>query len=177
MANGLDLQTLVDRHYVSLYQFAVSLTHNEHEASDLTQQVFMVWVSKGHQLREGSKVKTWLFTTLYREFLQKQRRQTRFPHLELAQADDELPTVSPTVAADLDSRVALDALGQLDETFRAPLALFYLEEYSYKEIAEILEIPLGTVKSRLARGVAQLQQLLTPRAAVLAMGRKGASHG
>ena len=55
----------------------------------------------------------------------------------------------------------LTALARLDEIYRAPVALFYLEDYSYNEIAEILEVPLGTVKSRLARGLDRLYQLLT----------------
>jgi RNA polymerase sigma factor (sigma-70 family) len=60
----------------------------------------------------------------------------------------------------LDTTMVVDALARLDEAFRAPVALSYLEDYSYEEIAEILEIPLGTVKSRIARGIAQLQQAL-----------------
>jgi RNA polymerase sigma-70 factor (ECF subfamily) len=51
-------------------------------------------------------------------------------------------------------------LGRLDENHRVPVALFYLQDYAYNEIAEILEIPLGTVKSRLARGLAKLHELL-----------------
>jgi RNA polymerase sigma-70 factor (ECF subfamily) len=160
MPERLDLQTLVDSHYAGLYQFAFSLTHSEHEACDLTQQVFCVWASKGHQLREPSKVKTWLFTTLYREFLQKQRRQHRFPHIGMEEAQGQLPEISPESPTQIDSALAVNALQQLEITFRAPVALFYLEDYSYKEIAEVLRIPLGTVKSRLARGLVQLQQLM-----------------
>jgi RNA polymerase sigma-70 factor (ECF subfamily) len=55
----------------------------------------------------------------------------------------------------------LQSLAQLEEIFQAPLALFYLEDHSYKEIADILGVPLGTVKSRISRGIAQLHQSLT----------------
>jgi RNA polymerase sigma factor (sigma-70 family) len=160
MPDELDFESLVSRYYSSLYQFAFSLTRTETEASDLTQETFYVWATKGHQLRDTSKVKTWLFTTLHREFLEKQRRQIRFPHFELNQIDGELPNFSPEMVNRLDARTVLQALTQLELSYQAPVALFYLEDHSYKEIAEILEIPIGTVKSRLSRGIAQLQQIL-----------------
>jgi RNA polymerase sigma-70 factor (ECF subfamily) len=126
----------------------------------LTQQTFYVWARKGHQLRDVSKVKTWLFTTLHREFLESRRRQTRFPHYELEQVDSELPSVSPARVNQLDSPRVVQALAQVDDVYQAPVALFYIQECSYKEIADILAVPMGTVKSRIARGIAQLQKLL-----------------
>jgi RNA polymerase sigma-70 factor (ECF subfamily) len=156
-----DFELLVSRYYSTLYQFAFSLTRNEDDAGDLTQQTFYTWAHKGHQLRDPSKVKTWLFTTLYREFLEKRRRQVRFPHHELSEVNQDLPNIAPASVNELDSATVLQSLAQLEETFQAPVALFYLEDHSYKEIADILQIPLGTVKSRISRGIAQLQQLLT----------------
>jgi RNA polymerase sigma factor (sigma-70 family) len=160
MDAGVDFESLVTRYYRPLYQFAFSLTRKEAEANDLTQQTFYVWASKGHQLRDTSKVKTWLFTTLHREFLKKRRREERFTHVELEQAGNEVPAVSPTVISQLDGETVIQALGRIEELYQAPLALFYLEDYSYKEIAEILDVPIGTVQSRIARGKAQLQKLL-----------------
>jgi RNA polymerase sigma-70 factor, ECF subfamily len=161
MANDVDFENLVTAHYGPLYQFAFSLTRDEAEACDLTQQTFCIWAAKGHQLRDVSKVKTWLFTTLHREFLGSRRRQTRFPHVELEYAAAELLSVSPATIYQLDSGQLLNALGQLDEIYRAAIMLFYLEDYTYNEIAEILGIPLGTVKSRLTRGLEKLHHLLT----------------
>ena len=161
VADRPDFDSLVANYYQPLYQFAVSLTHNEADACDLTQQTFYIWAKKGHQLREKSKVKTWLFTTLHREFLHSRRRQNRFPQIEIESIVTELPTVPPPSANELDSGHLLAALAQLDELHRAPVALFYLQDYSYNEIAEILEVPLGTVKSRLARGIRRLHDLLT----------------
>jgi len=160
MAAEMDFESVVDRYYRPLYQFAFSLTRTEADASDLTQQTFYVWATKGHQLRDEAKVKPWLFTTLHREFLKTQRRQTRFPHFELSQRDHELPAVGPPAMNQLDAAQVLKSLAQLDELFQAPLALFYLEDYSYKQIAAILEVPIGTVKSRIARGMAQLEKIL-----------------
>ena len=161
MAAEQEFELLVTRYYSTLYQFAFSLARNEDDACDLTQQTFYTWARKGHQLRDRSKVKTWLFTTLYHEFLEKKRRQIRFPHYELSAAEQDLPNVAPATINELDSTTVLRSLAQLEETFQAPLALFYLEDHSYKEIADILGVPLGTVKSRISRGIGQLQQILT----------------
>jgi RNA polymerase sigma-70 factor (ECF subfamily) len=160
MADGLDFESVVARYYEPLYQFAFSLTRAEADACDLTQQTFYVWATKGHQLRDPAKVKTWLFTTLHRQFLESRRRLTRFPHNELDAASHELPVITPEMANQLDSAQVLQALQQVDEIYQAPVALFYLEDCSYKEIAEILEVPMGTVKSRISRGIGQLQSLL-----------------
>jgi len=158
---SLNFEDLIERYYQSLYQFALSLTGSEADACDLTQHTFFTWRTKGDQLRDGSKVKSWLFTTLHRAFLQARRRQTRFPHYELGEVDPELPWISPRQVSESDHEQVLDALAKIDETFRAPLSLFYLEDCPYKEIALILDVPLGTVKSRIARGIMQLKGLLT----------------
>jgi RNA polymerase sigma-70 factor (ECF subfamily) len=160
MPENVDFESLVERYYAPLYQFAFSLTRVEADACDLTQQTFTIWATKGHQLRDASKVKTWLFTTLHREFLDSRRRHARFPHFELEASEDKLPSVSPAAISSLDTAHVLNALARVDEVFQAPVSLFYLQDFSYNEIAEALGVPLGTVKSRLARGIDQLQQLL-----------------
>jgi len=161
MAERLDFENLVAAHYQPLYQFAFSLTRDEAESCDLAQQTFFIWATRGHQLRDLSKVKTWLFTTLHREFLGSRRRQTRFPHTELEAAEAELPAVPAETISRLDLEQVMAKLALVEEIYQAPVALFYLQEYSYKEIAEILEVPIGTVKSRLSRGLLRLNQLLT----------------
>ena len=155
-----DFEGLVEQYYRSLYSFAQSLTGVEAEACDLTQQTFYIWARKGHQLRDTSKVKTWLFTTLHREFLRTKRRSRRFPHQELNETEQELPLVEPVMVNQLDAEDVVAALGQVNELYRSALTLFYLEDLSYREIAETLDVPIGTVQSRLARGKAELQQLL-----------------
>jgi RNA polymerase sigma-70 factor (ECF subfamily) len=156
-----DFEHLVNAYYRSLYQFALSLTHTEAEASDMTQQTFCIWAAKGHELRDGTKAKTWLFTTLHREFLKARRKQRRFAHYDLDDVRDELPCIAPVTEQRLDASTVLEALARLPEPYQAPLALFYLGEHSYKEIAEVLEIPIGTVQSRIARGKMQLHRMLT----------------
>ncbi|HEX3718986.1 MAG TPA: RNA polymerase sigma factor [Verrucomicrobiae bacterium] len=154
---GPDIETVVAGYYEPLYRFAISLTRTEADACDLAQQTFYMWATKGHQLRDPSKVKSWLFTTLYRIFLESRRTLTRFPHSELTETDPDLPVILPEAARQLDAMQALEALTRVDEVYRAPVSLFYMEDYSYQEIADILGVPIGTVKSRMARGLAQLK--------------------
>jgi RNA polymerase sigma-70 factor, ECF subfamily len=160
MDERLDFENLVAEYYQPLYRFAFSLARDEADACDLVQQTYYIWAAKGHQLRDASRVKTWLFTTLYREFLESRRRQNRFQHVELESASAELPMAPPLSVNRLDSAHVVETLALMDDTYRAPVTLFYLQDCSYNEIAEILQVPLGTVKSRLSRGLAQLQQLL-----------------
>src|SRR5688572_21087090 len=160
MTQESEFKNLVDLYYPSLYRFAFSLTRQESDACDLTQETFYIWATKGHQVREGAKIKSWLFTTLHREYLQRFRRSSRFPQVDIGVVEGELPEVAPPSPGRLDRQNILAALSRIDPSFQAVIALFYLEDYSYPEIAQILEIPLGTVKSRISRGISQLQGLL-----------------
>ena len=155
-----DFQSLVEAHYATLFRFALSLTRSESDAADLTQQTFFIWASKGEQLRDPSRVKCWLFTTLHRQFLEIRRHDGRFPKIPLEGVLGDLPVVAANSGSSLDGQSALQALHQLDEIHRAPLALFYLEQLSYIEIANVLGIPIGTVMSRLARGKEHLRRAL-----------------
>ena len=152
--------SVVEQYYQPLYKFAFSLTRTEADACDLTQQTFYVWATKGYQVRDPAKTKTWLFTTLHRNFLQRRRKEVRFPHQELTETDADLPVVEPVSASGLDGAQVLEALSRVDEHYQSAVALFYLEDCSYKEIAEVLDVPVGTVKSRLTRGLGQLREML-----------------
>lgn len=156
----LEFEVLVEAHYKALYQFAFSLTHSEADASDLTQETFLTWARKGHQLNDKTKVKTWLFTTLHHAFLRSIRRYRRFPHQDLDTATDQIPSVPPLTGAKLDCELVMNALQRLDETYRTPLVLFYMEDIAYAEIADILGVPLGTVRSRIARAKAELCRVM-----------------
>jgi RNA polymerase sigma-70 factor (ECF subfamily) len=153
-------EAIVNEHYEPLFRFALSLTRSESDACDLTQQTFYIWATKGHQLRELSKVKTWLFTTLHRVFLGARRRQIRYPHTDLEEAGDQLPSVAPERFSAGDTSQVMTALARVDEVYQAAVALFYLEDCSYKDIAAVLGVPVGTVKSRIARGIAQLRAIM-----------------
>ncbi len=160
----LSFEHLVDSYYESLYRFALSLTRSEADACDMTQQTFYRWATKGSQLRDKSKVKSWLFTTLRREFLAVRRHEVRFPHLEISGVEeDELAPTPPSVANKMDGDSLMQALSRIDDLYRAPLVLFYLENHSYREIADILDLPAGTVMSRLSRGKQMLRQVMSQK--------------
>jgi RNA polymerase sigma-70 factor (ECF subfamily) len=155
---GDSFTQIVDAHYAPLYRFALSLSRSPADAGDLTQQTFFIWARQGHALREAGKVKSWLFTTLYREFLRGRRRAGRVAALEdLGPAESDPAAPEADLPAGLDAGLVVEALQEVEEVYRVPLTLFYLQDLSYKEIAEMLEIPIGTVMSRLSRGKAHLR--------------------
>lgn len=161
VANTIDhFETIATDHYEPLFRFALSLTRDESDARDLTQQTYYTWATKGHQLNDLSKVKSWLFTTLHRAFLTTRRKQSRFLTQDISELAEQLPALSADSGLRSDRSHVLPALARIDEVFQAPVALFYLEDYSYREIAGILDIPIGTVKSRIARGILQLRDVL-----------------
>lgn len=157
----MDFEHIVRAYYELLYRFALNMTADPALAGDLTQQTFYTWARKGHTLRDPAKVKSWLTTILYREFLRQKRHANRYADTEIGNLEDELPVSESSPADQMDADLIVSALGEIDEIYRVPLSLFYLEEYSYKEIAELLKIPPGTVMSRLARGKELLRDRLT----------------
>src|SRR5882724_9686483 len=133
MSSAEQFEAIVCQHYEALFRFAMSLTRMESDAQDLTQQTFYVWATKGHQLRDVSKVKTWLFTTLHRLFLETRRRQNRFVHdVEGGDAEPLLDVSAEPIDA-ADASDVLRALAKVDETYQAAVALFFLEDCPYKE--------------------------------------------
>ncbi|HEX9784791.1 MAG TPA: RNA polymerase sigma factor [Opitutaceae bacterium] len=182
-----EFDQLVDAHYKPLFRFAMSLSGSEARAADLVQQTFYTWAAKGHQLRDRSRAKSWLFTTLHREFLQTLRRESRM--VLLADVDDELagpsePAPEPEVIEGIETGEIYAALAEVPEVFRVPLTLFYLEEFTYAGIAEVLEVPIGTVMSRLSRGKEKLRKRLKQRSIgadgrllPFTPGEKGVQHG
>ena len=156
----LDYEQLVALHHESLYRFAFSLAGNPDDAAELTQETYVRLLSKSWQLRDRTKIKSWLFTTLYRIFLGWKKHENRFPHVEVMSAEHELPPLLPETADELDSELAMDTALDLEEHFRAPLVLYYLQCLTYREIADVLNVPIGTVMSRLSRGKDLLRQRL-----------------
>jgi RNA polymerase sigma-70 factor (ECF subfamily) len=155
---------LVDRWYEPLCRFAYSLSRNDSEAKDLTQNAFLKWARQGRGLRDPARAKTWLFSVVNNEFLDQVRRRTRYPSAELNEdnvvAGQSVRENNDVASQSLDSKLVWSALDGLEERFRAPLVLFYLQDHSYQEIAEIMDVPIGTVMSRLRRAKDQLREMM-----------------
>ena len=159
-------------HLDALYGMALRLTKDEQRASDLVQDSLVKAYRFFHRYEEGTNVKAWLFKVLVNTFYnicRKQRKDVRVA----AEADTELYherfLSAATISGQRSEEVLLDALvveklreavEELPEEFRSAVLLCDLHDFSYKEIAEILGCPVGTVMSRLYRGRRLLQRRL-----------------
>jgi RNA polymerase sigma-70 factor (ECF subfamily) len=152
----LDLGQLVAEHHQPLYRYAYRLSGSMADAEDLTQQVFLIAQQKIHQVRDTECRRGWLFAVL-RNCYSKSFRG-RLPTVDSEFDINSVPAEIVDRAFDSEQlQLALNALG---DEFKVVVLMFYFEQRSYREIAELLEIPLGTVMSRLARGKSHLRRLL-----------------
>lgn len=154
-AAPLDLAQLVAEHHEALYRYAYRLSGSAADAEDLTQQVFLVAQQKLAQIRQPDAARSWLYTVLRHCFLKG--RSGRRP-LPATSCDLDLSAIAAEVDdRPIDGEELQAALAGLSDDFRAVVLMFYFEELSYKEIAAALQLPTGTVMSRLARAKAQLR--------------------
>lgn len=155
----IDIEMLVRQFHGDLYRYAYRLSGRVEDAEDLTQQAFLIAQRKISQLREGDRARGWLFAIVRSCFLKDVRRRR--------------PTLAVDVGFDIDGVVSLvdqrteltseelqHALNQLTDEQRIVVTAYYFQHASYKEIAAALDIPLGTVMSRLSRAKSTLRQLL-----------------
>ena len=175
----LCIEALIRQHSAELYRYAYRLTGSLHDAEDLCQQTFLVAHRKLDQVREAQAVRGWLFTVVRHAFLRSASKQTPVP---MADCTLDLDAVAEAAAEDwkIDSELLQAALGGLSDEYRVILVLFYFEECSYREIALKLELPIGTVMSRLSRAKSQLRSRLlemqVPRQVTLASSAKPAAE-
>ena len=161
----------------ALYRMALRLTGNASDAEDLVQETYLRAFRALHQFRTGTNLRAWLFRILMNAFINEYRRQSRRPASTSLEELDEFSlyhqmldsNLQPAVAqpeqevlARLSEESVLAALDELPVEFRQVVLLADVEGFSYKEIAEVLGVPIGTVMSRLHRGRRRLQRLLAP---------------
>lgn len=154
----LNIVELVERHYAELFRYAYRLSGQVADAEDLTQQAFLTAQKKLNQVREQAHVRSWLFTITRNAYLKSVRSQPAETHVSLDVVGD--PEDDPAADLPVDSEQLQAVLDEMPEEFRTPLILFYFEEFSYKDIAGQLEVPIGTVMSRLSRGKTFLRRRL-----------------
>jgi len=169
-----EFETEALRHLDALYRTALRMTRSEADAEDLVQETYIRALRFRDQFTLGTNMKAWLFRILTNTFINTYRRKTAQPEvtdlegvdefsLYRRMVDDRAASSSPDPEAELlkgvvDTEVT-DALEELPEKFRTTV-LLDVEGFSYKEIAEMLSIPIGTVMSRLHRGRKYLQKRL-----------------
>jgi RNA polymerase sigma-70 factor (ECF subfamily) len=162
----------VDAHYDALFRYAYRLAGSAADAEDLTQEAFCKAQMQLHQLRDFSRVKPWLFAILRNSYLHRMRIEKSHRSVSLDSVGD-VPQNPINSDRNIDADELQRALCDLPEPFRSPVILFYFEEFSYRDIAEQLNVPIGTVMSRLARAKAHLRAKLAPAA----VAPEGADHG
>jgi RNA polymerase sigma-70 factor (ECF subfamily) len=165
------VRELIDSHYESLFRYAVRLSGSAADAEDLTQETFGKALTRLSQLRDAERAKPWLFRILRNEYLHRKRDDRRAKVVPIDAVND--PAVPPPDDGfEVDPQELQAALVELDETFRTPLILFYFEDFSYRDIADQMDLPIGTVMSRLARAKAYLRAKLLRRPETSANGRR-----
>ena len=175
MADQADFESDALQYSRQLYSAAMRMSRNPSDAEDLVQETYLKAYRAYHTFEEGTNLKAWLYRILTNTYINKYRKDNRRPsEVDLGDVEDlylyrrigseNTADVSRTTEDRvLDGLVESDikeAVEDLPETFRMPVLLADLEGFSYKEIAEILDIPIGTVMSRLHRGRKAMQKRL-----------------
>jgi RNA polymerase sigma-70 factor, ECF subfamily len=172
-----NIEQLVDQHYAALYRYAYRLSGCAADAEDLTQEAFCQAHLKLGQLRDWERAKAWLFSILRNAYLHRVRAH-KHEHVVSLDGVGDLPERPAEPLPEVDPQRLQQALNELPEGFRTPIVLYYFEDFSYRAIAEQMDLPLGTVMSRLARAKVHLRSRLAgPRADVPANGTGSAKDG
>jgi RNA polymerase sigma-70 factor (ECF subfamily) len=154
------VRELADEFYESLYRYAFRLAGTADRAENLTQETFCRAQMQWRQLRDPERPKPWLFAILRNCFLRELRDQRTARHIPLEAADDLYDAPDQSSFQEITGEAIQAALNSLPEAFRTPVILFYFEEFTYRDIADQMNVPIGTVMSRLARAKAHLRKQL-----------------
>jgi RNA polymerase sigma-70 factor (ECF subfamily) len=158
-ASALDPAQLVAEHLDAVYRYAYRLTGSAADAEDLTQQVFLTAHQKQGQIRNADRTRSWLFSVLRHCFSKSCNKRRPTPAANIQLNVETIPARPPT-AEDIDQERLQQAIDQLPGPYRMVVAMFYFEGCSYRQIAEKLDLPIGTVMSRLARAKGHLRAYL-----------------
>jgi RNA polymerase sigma-70 factor (ECF subfamily) len=156
-----DMLVLIEPLIPALRRYARALVRDRSAADDLVQDCMERAISRWHQRREDGDARTWMFTILHNLFINQMRqRQRRGQHIPVEDADERALSRPATQEDGLRHRDLMRALESLPEDQRSIVLLISLEDLSYAEAAKILDIPIGTVMSRLSRGREKLRRAM-----------------
>lgn len=174
----VSLRQLVEEHYAPLYRYAYRLSGSSADAEDLTQDTFFKAQRSLSQLRDPARARPWLFRILRNAYLHRVRASRQQSCVPLDQVGD-LAEPLPESLPEVDPEQLQKALNELPEVYRTPIILFYFEGFGYREIAEQMDLPIGTVMSRLSRAKAFLRTRLLPGGEAVQAGvpQRRASNG
>ena len=156
---------LVARYDRAVYHFAYRMLHDTSEAEDAAQEAFLRAYRSLRTFKTGAKFSTWIFAIVYHTSCDRLERRKRFNYDEMPDRAD--PALGPQAIAERndDAERLRAAIAALPEKYRAVITLYHLQDKQYDEIAEVLGLPLGTVKTHLFRAKEQLRRLLNETAA------------
>jgi RNA polymerase sigma-70 factor (ECF subfamily) len=158
---ALDVAALVVAHHAAVYRYACRLCGCPTEAEDLTQQTFLIAQRKLHQIREPARACSWLLAVVRSCFFKSIRKARPVAAQNIDLDVDQVPEQTADEPPDeIDREQLAAALAELPDEFRLVVLMFYFEDLPYQEIAAELEIPVGTVMSRLSRAKAHLRKTL-----------------
>ncbi|MBX6366765.1 MAG: sigma-70 family RNA polymerase sigma factor [Rhodospirillales bacterium] len=143
-----------------LRRYARALTRDFNTADDLVQDCLARALGKVHLWQRGSDLRAWLFTILHNQFVNQVRRSAREGTAIAAQENSRNLSSGPSQSTRLELRDLQRAMAKLPEEQRAVILLVGLEGMRYEEVATVLNVPVGTVRSRLSRGRDMLRQLM-----------------
>ncbi|SCG82922.1 RNA polymerase sigma factor sigW Sigma-W factor [Proteiniborus sp. DW1] len=160
--NRYELAQLLHESYTTVYKYLLKLTLNEHEAQDITQDAMVKAIEKINSYNyEQSSFSTWLITIARNTFIDSTRKRKRF---EKYKAESKIESHYKAQLLSLDDYLQNDELisyiRRLSPKLKAPIILKYGYDFSYKEIARYLRIPIGTVKSRISNGIKAMRKEL-----------------
>lgn len=157
-----DFEAIAMPHLADLYRSASLLLQDSSEAEDLVQEVYLEAWKSFHRFERGTDCRSWLFKILFHRLHHLRRRLIKASKLEAFAnpVDQDNLVAEPPVPQEIRDDDILAALARLPSDFREVVLMADIQEFSYKEIAETLKIPLGTVMSRLSRGRRLLRQEL-----------------
>lgn len=169
----VEIGQLVADHHAAVFRYAFRLTGTACDAEDLTQQTFLAAHMSLGQLRQPENARAWLFTILRHGYTKMRSKRVALPATQIDINLDSLPEDMPDDLV-IDPERLQQAIDELPDEFKLVLLMFYYEDCSYREIAERLAVPTGTVMSRLARAKARLRaRLIEPEQAHVAAVAKG----